>query len=64
MVLINTVVSDGIYNIIYGVYAQRDGNHQTYRILLQWIVRQHDAVGWNGLTSLTTGTSGGLLLTR
>jgi hypothetical protein len=29
MVLINTVVSDGIYNIIYNVYAQWDGNHQT-----------------------------------
>jgi hypothetical protein len=22
-------VTDGIYNIIYDVYAQRDGNHQT-----------------------------------
>jgi hypothetical protein len=32
MVLISTVVSDGIYNIIYDVYAQRDGNHQTGNI--------------------------------
>jgi hypothetical protein len=28
-VLINTVVSDRLYNIIYDIYAQRDVNHQT-----------------------------------
>jgi hypothetical protein len=25
-------VSDGLHNIIYDVYAQRDGNHQTVTI--------------------------------
>jgi hypothetical protein len=29
-------VSDGIYNIIYDVYAQRDGNHQTDKFNLRW----------------------------
>jgi hypothetical protein len=37
IVLINTVVSDGICNIIYDVYAQRDGNHQTINLEIRTI---------------------------
>jgi hypothetical protein len=28
-------VSDGLYNIIYDVYVQRDGNHQTENLTLK-----------------------------
>jgi hypothetical protein len=27
-------VSDGLYNIIYDVYAQRDGNHETVLLVI------------------------------
>jgi hypothetical protein len=30
-------VSDGLYNIINDVYAQWDGNHQTYKAALDFL---------------------------
>jgi hypothetical protein len=34
-------VSDGIYNIIYDFYIQRDGNHQTVYIYIYIYVHTH-----------------------
>jgi hypothetical protein len=34
IVLISEVVSDGMYGVVCDVYAQRDGNHQTHKLML------------------------------